>query len=217
MPVTKKSPAGKTGRPPKVPGEKPTRDKIFDAAVDLFSEKGYDRTTVRDIARAAGITESAVYRHYTGKESILDAIFEYMEARVYSPLPPLPDSGNAESSIFRDLLEGLPRYIISEPVLVKIIRILFMEMPHNGNIRDYMKREYVERADDYTEALFQKQIDDNKIRSCDPRVLAEVFNSFRFTWLFRNFIIDYGKTPDVRAMEEELWPHIEFFEKLFVP
>ena len=218
MPMTKKSSAGKTGRPPKVPGEKPTREKIFDAAVELFSEKGYDRTTVRDIARAAGITESAVYRHYPGKESILDAIFEYMEVRVYSPLPPLPDSGNQkENTIFRDLLEGLPRYMASEPVLARIIRILFMEMHHNEKIRDYIKREYVERAEDYTEALFQKQIDDNKIRSCDPRVLAEVFNAFRSTWLFRNFIIDYGKTPDVQAMEEELRPHIEFFEHFFVP
>ena len=104
--MTAKSPSGKTGRPPKVAGEKPTRDKIFDAAVDLFSEKGYDRTSVRDIAGAVGITESAVYRHYSGKESILDAIFAYMEERVYSPLPPLPDSENKKSSIFRDLLEG---------------------------------------------------------------------------------------------------------------
>ena len=107
--------------------------------------------------------------------------------------------------------------MVSQPVLIRIIRILFMEMPHNENIRDYMKREYVERADDFTEALFREQIGDKKIRPCDPRTLAEVFNAFRFTWLFQNFIIDNKDTWDIHAMELELEPHIQFFETLFIP
>ncbi len=88
--MTVKYSAGKTGRPAKIPGEKHTREKIFDAAVDLFAEHGYDRTTVRDIAKAVGVTESAVYRHYPGKDAILEAIFEYVEnTGVHSP-PPRP-------------------------------------------------------------------------------------------------------------------------------
>src|SRR4030042_2279296 len=105
--MTVKTSKGKTGRTAKVPGEKPTRNKIFHAAVDLFAERGYDRTSVRDIASAVGITERAVYGHYPSKESILDAIFTYVETRVYTPLPPVrnPD-GHTERTIFREMLGG---------------------------------------------------------------------------------------------------------------
>ncbi len=174
--MTARSPAGKSGRPAKIPGEKPTRERIFDAAVGLFAERGYDRTSIRDIAGAVGICESAVYRHYPSKESILDAIFAYIESRVYSPLPPARRGEEAEHSIFRDMLEGLPRYIMADPSLVRIVHILFMEMHHNEKIRDYMRKEYGMRADDYTEAVFRKQMEEHRIRSCDPRALAEVFN-----------------------------------------
>lgn len=215
--MTARSPAGKSGRPAKVPGEKPTRERIFDAAVSLFAERGYDRTSIRDIAGAVGITESAVYRHYPSKESILDAIFTYVESRVYSPLPPARVGGGSERSIFRDMLEGLPRYIMADPSLVRIIHILFMEMHHNEKIRDYMRNEYGVRADDYTEAVFHKQMEENRIRSCDPRALAEIFNAFRFAWLWQTFILDYGKPRKTEEMEEDLQGPIGFFETILKP
>lgn len=206
---------GKTGRPAKVVGEKPTQDKIFDAAVDLFTERGYDRTSVRDIAKTVGITESAVYRHYPSKESILEAIFTYVETRVYTPLLPFRNvGGDADMTIFREMLEGLPRYIMADPCLVKIIHILFIEMHHNEKIRDYIRNEYGERADEYTEALFRKHIEDGTIRPCDSRALAKVFNGFRFAWLYQTVILDYDKLKEVSRMEKDLQAPIELFEEL---
>ncbi|HET6581378.1 MAG TPA: TetR/AcrR family transcriptional regulator [Methanoregula sp.] len=216
--MTVKISGGKTGRPAKVPGEKPTRDKIFDAAVELFAERGYDRTSVRDIAGAVGITESAVYRHYPSKESILEAIFTYVETRVYTPLPPTRSAGvETGETIFRDMLEGLPRYIMADPCLVKIIHILFIEMHHNEKIREYIEKEYGEKADEYTEVLFRKAIEDGKIRPCDPRALAKVFNAFRFAWLYQTFILDFDKPRETGRMEKDLQAPIELFEELLKP
>jgi len=216
--MTGKNSRGRTGRPLKIPGEKSTREKIFDAAIDLFAERGYDRTTVRDIARAVGITESAVYRHYPSKESILEAIFAYVETRVYAPLPPARSAGGDDSSsVFRDMLEGLPRYLMADPYLVKIIHILFIEMHHNEKIRDYMTKEYGEKADDYTEMVFRKHMEEGTIRPCDPRALAKVFNAFRFAWLYQTFVLDDGKSRDIDPMEKDLEGSIELFEELLIP
>jgi len=55
-----KQPPSKIGRPLRISGEKPTKEKIFDEALDLFAEQGYDRTSVRRIAEAVGLTESAL-------------------------------------------------------------------------------------------------------------------------------------------------------------
>lgn len=53
-----------------------TRQQILDASLRLFSERGFARTTVRDIARAAGITDAAIYYHFQSKRELLDALVE---------------------------------------------------------------------------------------------------------------------------------------------
>ncbi len=56
------------------------RDRVRDAAVALFARKGVKATTIKDIARAAGVSEGALYRHWAGKEDLAAALFatEYM-------------------------------------------------------------------------------------------------------------------------------------------
>jgi AcrR family transcriptional regulator len=53
-----------------------TRDRIEKAAIRLFVEKGVAETSVRDIARAVGISEGALYRHYVSKDDLVWAAFE---------------------------------------------------------------------------------------------------------------------------------------------
>lgn len=48
----------------------------MDAALRLFSEKGFARTSVRDIAHAAGITDAAIYYHFASKRELFEALFE---------------------------------------------------------------------------------------------------------------------------------------------
>lgn len=53
-----------------------TRKQILDASLRLFSERGFARTTVRDIARQAGITDAAIYYHFQSKRELLEALVE---------------------------------------------------------------------------------------------------------------------------------------------
>lgn len=53
-----------------------TKEKIVETALDLFSQRGYDGVSVRDIARAVGIRESSLYNHFPGKRAIFDAIVD---------------------------------------------------------------------------------------------------------------------------------------------
>lgn len=47
------------------------RGEILDAALQVFGEKGYEAGTMREIAARVGVTEPALYRHYSGKEALL--------------------------------------------------------------------------------------------------------------------------------------------------
>jgi AcrR family transcriptional regulator len=53
-----------------------TRKQILDASLLLFSKRGFARTTVRDIARKAGITDAAIYYHFQSKRDLLEALVE---------------------------------------------------------------------------------------------------------------------------------------------
>lgn len=55
---------------------KPTKDIIYDAAVDVFAEKGFFSATTDAIAHVAGVSVGTVYNHYRNKEELLSAIFE---------------------------------------------------------------------------------------------------------------------------------------------
>lgn len=62
------------GRPPKHE-ERNTRERILDAAIELFARQGIAGTSLRQIAQAVGIKESAIYAHFEGKEALCPAIF----------------------------------------------------------------------------------------------------------------------------------------------
>jgi AcrR family transcriptional regulator len=51
-----------------------TRQRIQEAALELFGERGYDATSLREIAERLGVTKAALYFHFRTKEQILDSI-----------------------------------------------------------------------------------------------------------------------------------------------
>jgi AcrR family transcriptional regulator len=52
-----------------------TKERILDAALDLFSQKGYDAVTMEDIAEAVNIKKPSIYKHYSGKQDLFEAVF----------------------------------------------------------------------------------------------------------------------------------------------
>src|SRR6266567_2655057 len=53
-----------------------TKDAIREAAIRLFSSKGFDQTSLREVADAVGITKASLYYHYASKLDLLLAIIE---------------------------------------------------------------------------------------------------------------------------------------------
>ncbi len=165
-----------------------------------------------------GLTEGAIYRHYSGKEAILDEILAYAEEQIFTPLPIEQtietDSG---TSVFRGLLEPLPETILEKPSLIKIVRIMFHEMNHNEKFCQYYRKEYIEKANQHIQSLFEKCQTIGILKQCGTRALTIVFNNFRTEWLFQNFIIKQENLPDLKKMKDELNEIILFLEESFLP
>lgn len=57
------------------PKAEETRDRILDAALRLFRERGFEQTTMRDVATAAGVATGAAYYYYRSKEDLVMAFY----------------------------------------------------------------------------------------------------------------------------------------------
>jgi AcrR family transcriptional regulator len=77
--------AKKRGRPPGA-NSADTRARLIDSARRIFAEQGFDRATIGDIARGAGIGPSAFYRHFLDKESLYEAVFDATVSHVWQLL-----------------------------------------------------------------------------------------------------------------------------------
>src|SRR2546428_6576285 len=54
-----------------------SRDRLREAAKPLFAERGYESTSTAAICRLAGTSQSQLIKHFTNKQGLLEAIFEY--------------------------------------------------------------------------------------------------------------------------------------------
>jgi AcrR family transcriptional regulator len=68
------SPAATKAERPVRPDANGTRERILDIALDLFVEKGYDKTSLREIAEELGFSKAALYYHFASKGDILMAL-----------------------------------------------------------------------------------------------------------------------------------------------
>jgi len=74
--MVKMSPTGPDSRPETDSGnvlaeENTTRERILDIALELFTEQGYEKTSLRQIAERLGFSKAAIYYHFASKEDIL--------------------------------------------------------------------------------------------------------------------------------------------------
>jgi AcrR family transcriptional regulator len=165
-----------------------TKEKIFDVALDLFSKKGYDSVSLREIADEVGIKKSSIYSHYPSKESILMDIFEY-----FSDLFKYDESLNREELILtadNDILLENPelfyhmgseaiKEMVSEERNLKIWKLIFIQMHHNENIRLFFQNEILAKPLIFWNGFFTILKEKGIIRNdCNPELLAKAYYSF---------------------------------------
>jgi len=123
-------------RPPNADGQR-TRQAILDAALALFAEKGYFGTSLRDVAKAVGVRESALYNYFAGKEALFEALLSAESAIKSEQLSAILD---APADDGRAVLERLATFALDrfiQPRQQQLFRILMsdgMRLAREGRI-----------------------------------------------------------------------------------
>jgi AcrR family transcriptional regulator len=103
--------------------------RVFEAAVDLFVTHGYEGTTTKDIAAAAGVNEATLFRRYGNKAQLMEAAIDRAWQDV--PLASLDYTGDLE----RDLTAIVDAYVETNRLRGAIVPALLVELPKNDELR----------------------------------------------------------------------------------
>ena len=110
------------------------RASLIEAARALFSERGFHGTTTKQIAAAAGVTESLIFRHFETKETLYRAVIDdYVEN---SRRPDWYDNirgfmaGNADAELIRALISFVIEAYRSYPVMQRLVLFAILEGYH---------------------------------------------------------------------------------------
>ena len=144
-----------------------TKERIMEAALELFAQNGYLGTSMSDIAGRLGITKAALYKHYAGKQEILDRIVERMNEMDYAraeeyEMPETEPDGFAEAYLHTPV-EKIRAYSAAqfdhwtkEPFSANFRKMLTLEQYRDPKLarlhRDYLAGGPLE----YMAAIFRK-------------------------------------------------------------
>jgi AcrR family transcriptional regulator len=102
-----------------------TREKIIAAARALFAERGYEGATIRDIAKAAGMSTGAVFASFTDKSDLFIDIAETEQAELYHEMRAAKEGLNGRAAILAMLDAAAERQLASLALIQAIMSALW--------------------------------------------------------------------------------------------
>ena len=168
-------------RPKNADGQR-TRQAILDAALDLFAAKGYFGTSLRDVASAVGVRESALYNYFAGKAALFDALLDAHQAIKNERLAPLADGPIQDGrTLLLQLAEStLDSYV--EPREEKLFRILMSDgirLAKDGRLNLH---ERMGHGRERMLAIMSRLIREGWLRKADVNMLSLAFLSPLIVW-----------------------------------
>ena len=151
-----------------------TKEKILDAALTLFAENGYDGTSVEQIANIVGIKAPSLYKHYKGKEDILNALIDSAEVRYdemfgsENHIGRIPE--NREE--FIKVTMGRVAFTMRDPMIRKIRMLLVQEQFRNERISEATTKHQLDGIQGMFAKIIKGMMDEGIVRNDDSELLA---------------------------------------------
>jgi AcrR family transcriptional regulator len=195
-------------------GEKTTKEKIFEASLDLFAQKGFDAVSMREISEAVGIQKASLYSHFSSKDELLEKLIEYPSIRLANIGPQGTDYEQMITSMgvegFMIMASGVFNRWISSPEMEKVWRIICIELYHNEPMRMFYEK-FTGEAIAFWRSNFSIMLKHKLIKPGDPDVLAQEYLSFFMCAFLDYFIVRYGTADSfLESTGKRLDDHVVF-------
>ena len=185
-----------------------TKRLICERALEVFAEKGYAATTMRDVATAVGMRDASLYSHYPSKQAIFDAAVEHQLERLTQAL-------HFRRALARPA-DDASAYLADGPALTKVVLAIFADadITHLRHVLEGARRAYprcdelyrtvfIERPLELQRAIFSRLVEADIFSPCDVDLAARQFHGPVFLALCED-----APWPEARRLIER---HLEAF------
>lgn len=193
-----------------------TKEHIMQAALEMFSVRGYSAVSIRDIGRVVGVKESTIYYHYTNKQAILDAITERMQDIHNNREQALGMTDEPEQALalFQQISEeqlygmgwGLLDFYRNDPFACQFRRMVMIEQFGNEALGRLYRQMFIEGPLAFQSQLFAGLMDNGVMKRGDAGQTALAFYAPIFLLLQHTALDD-------QACSETLRRHIQVFQE----
>ena len=165
-----------------------TKENILLEALKFFAHDGYEGVSVRNIAKQLGITQAALYKHYSSKQDIFDSIVKHMNDDYIRRVEALgmPEGSSLEiAGKYEEIpLEAIINiseqqflYWTQDEYASCFRKMLILEQYRNKQMSDLYQKNFGTGVIEYISSLFQEMINNGFFRKEDARLLAINFYS----------------------------------------
>ena len=150
------------------------REKIINAALDLFSQKGYDATSVDEIAESIGMKGPNIYKYFKGKEEVLRELSSKMEEGYRQRMKMTPDV-SASISSREDLKEfsmSQIRFTIEDDKIKKLRKMGTIEQFRNPHFSRQTSEHQFDNMQRQFSAIFRSLMDKGVLPQDDAEMMA---------------------------------------------
>lgn len=165
--------------PPRMTGDA-RREQILEMAVNLFSQKGFKGTTTKEIARAAGVSEAIIFRHFENKDALYGAILHAKGCR--DGVHRFPWEDNAEALDAMERKDDLAVFyhlaiaaINKHHADVSFMRLLFYSALEEHELADRFFHEFIEKLYGFIGGYIEQRQRDGAFREMNPRIAVRAF------------------------------------------
>ena len=163
-----------------------TKEKILYVSLELFAKQGYEAVSMKMISAQVGIRESSIYKHYTGKQAILDAIIQKCTEQMDSIMlelnvPTISDSAtlsryaNMQIEDIAKLCTSMCQKQIQNHVVSNFRKLLTIEQYRNESLKYLLNQLFVERPLEYIEKVFSYLLDAHLLHGESAKTMALQF------------------------------------------
>ena len=150
-----------------------TRARIINSAKNLFSEQGYQKTTIVDISRQAGLSEAALYEYFQGKEDLLLTIPDLWVSKLLRDLDEQLFGIQGAVNKLRKYLWWYLRRVEQAPLDAKIV---YLFLKANANFLSTEVYANVKKFYAYIVDIFEEGRQSGEMRpDLDPRIARDIF------------------------------------------
>ena len=192
-----------------------TKERILEEALTLFAQYGYDGTGVDLIAKRVGIKGPSLYKHFKGKEDILNTLIDNAEVRYEDYFGSEKHIGKIPQSKeeFIRTTMGRIAFTMKDPMIQKIRKFLVQEQFRNDRLAEITTRHQLEGVQRMYTIIIEAMMDKGLFEKDDPALLATELTSPVVLWIAKADRQPQYEQEIIKSIEEHLYHFCKVYMK----